>query len=117
MVVKMILLVVMASSVMAVVVVPVVVVVVNGDDGSGNRVRSMVRSCITRSKDRLDPKKKKRLRAKYCRMGVRKISRTFDYLSFKEEKPMIMEEMHVKEAIMLVYVARRQYHVAHLIWD
>jgi hypothetical protein len=60
MVVKMILLVVMASSVMAVVVVPVVVVVVNGDDGSGNRVRSMVRSCITRSKDRLDPKKKKK---------------------------------------------------------
>jgi hypothetical protein len=50
-------------------------------------------------------------------MGVRKISRTFDYLSFKEEKPMIMEEMHVKEAIMPVYVARRQYHVAHLIWD
>jgi len=50
-------------------------------------------------------------------MGVRKISRTFDYLSFKEEKPMIMEEMHVKEAIVLVNVARRPYHVAHLIWD
>jgi hypothetical protein len=44
-----------------------------GGDGSGNRVRSMARSCITRSKDRFNPKKKK-LRAKYCRMGVRKIS-------------------------------------------
>jgi hypothetical protein len=30
---------------------------------------------------------------------------------------MIMEEMHVKEAIVLVNVARRPYHVAHLIWD